>query len=372
MLDEIDKVGNDFRGDPASALLEVLDPQQNSAFNDHYLELDYDLSSVMFIATANILDTIPAPLLDRMDVIRLPGYTAMEKRQIAKRFLLPRQLKENGLKKADIGFPMESIDELINYYTREAGVRNLERTIGNVCRKVARKIVDGEIKPGKASSIGSEDVRRLLGPRKFLMDEAERKPEVGVATGMAWTSVGGSILSVEITSMPGRGELKLTGSLGDVMKESAIAAFSFVRSGCERFGIKSQEFKKNDFHIHVPDGATPKDGPSAGITITTAIVSLLTGRAVRPNVAMTGEITLRGKVTAVGGIKEKVIAALRSGVREVLMPLENKKDLEDVPDEVKRKIKFHFVERAKEALDIALLPAAKAKASKPAGRKARK
>ncbi len=364
MLDEIDKVGNDFRGDPASALLEVLDPQQNSAFNDHYLEIDYDLSSVMFIATANILDTIPAPLLDRMDIIRLPGYTAMEKRQIAKRFLIPRQLKENGLKRGDISIGMDSIDELINYYTREAGVRNLERTAGSVARKIARKIVSGELKSGKAIAVKPEDVQKLLGPRKYLMDEAERQPEIGVATGMAWTSAGGSILSVEATSMPGRGELKLTGSLGDVMKESAVTAFSFVKSRSESFGIQSSVFKKFDFHIHVPDGATPKDGPSAGITITTALVSLLTGKPVRPQISMTGEITLRGKVTAVGGIKEKIIAALRAGVKEVMMPKENEKDLEDVPDEVKRKIKFHFVDNASDALAIVLCGASKAKGKK--------
>lgn len=368
MLDEIDKVGNDFRGDPASALLEVLDPQQNHSFNDHYLEIDYDLSSVMFIATANILDTIPAPLLDRMDIIRLPGYTAVEKRQIARRFLIPRQLKENGLKRGELSMGMDSVDELINYYTREAGVRSLERTIGSVARKIARKIVGGEIRKGKPVGVKPEDVRKLLGPRKFLMDEAGVKPEVGVATGMAWTSAGGSILSVEATSMPGRGDLKLTGSLGDVMKESAVAAFSFVKSRCDALGINAGAFKKSDFHIHVPDGATPKDGPSAGITITTALVSLLTGRPVKSRISMTGEITLRGKVTAVGGIKEKVIAALRAGVKEIMMPKENEKDLEEVPAEVKRKIKFHFVDNAGDALKIVLVDPAKASKTKGRGK----
>jgi ATP-dependent Lon protease len=367
MLDEIDKVGNDFRGDPASALLEVLDPAQNSAFNDHYLELDYDLSSVMFIATANITDSIPAPLLDRMDVIRLPGYTAMEKRQIATRFLIPRQLKENGLKRATLSFKMDAVDELINHYTREAGVRTLERNIGSAARKIARKIVGGEIEQGSATKLGAEGIRKLLGPRKFIMDEAIRKAEVGVATGMAWTSVGGSILPVEATSMPGRGDLKLTGSLGDVMKESAITAFSFIKSHVSEFGIDPSAFKRSDFHVHVPDGATPKDGPSAGITITTALISLLSSRPVRPLVAMTGEITLRGRVTAVGGIKEKVIAALRAGIKEIILPKENEKDLEDIPDEVRRKLEFHFAERAADALELVLPPQPR-KAKARAGR----
>lgn len=371
MLDELDKVGNDYRGDPASALLEVLDPQQNTAFNDHYLEVDYDLSSVMFIATANLEDTIPRPLLDRMEIIRLPGYTAMEKHQIAKRYLIPRQMKENGLRSEDIRFTRSAVDEVISYYTLEAGVRNLERTFGTVCRKLARKIVEGDVEAASSFLVTEDVIHTLLGPRKFQMDKAENIPQVGVATGMAWTSVGGSTLQVEATRMPGKGDLKLTGSLGDVMKESAMAAFSYVRSNAADLGIADEIFSKYDFHIHVPDGATPKDGPSAGVTLTTALVSLLTGKPVRPHLSMTGEITLRGKVTPVGGIKEKVIAALRAGIVDVIMPADNEKDLYDVPDEVKSAIRFHFVSRISEVLEFAMpakMPAASK--SKAKGRKA--
>ncbi|MBO4632216.1 MAG: endopeptidase La, partial [Lentisphaeria bacterium] len=353
MLDEIDKLGNDFRGDPASALLEVLDPQQNHAFNDHYLEVDYDLSSVMFIATANISDTIPAPLLDRMDVIRLPGYTATEKKQIAEQFLIPRQLEENGFAGRNVTFTGDAVDELIGYYTREAGVRQLERTIGQICRKLARQIVEGRNKKKKIV-IDSKTVRELLGARKFLMDEAMAQPEIGVATGMAWTSVGGTILQVEAVMMPGKGELKLTGSLGNVMKESAMAAFSYVKGHARELGINSRLFEKNDFHIHVPDGATPKDGPSAGITLTTALVSLLTGKPVRHDFAMTGEINLRGKVTAIGGVKEKSIGALRAGIRNIILPEENRKDLEEIPEDVARQVNFHFVSEIGQVLKIML------------------
>lgn len=352
MLDEIDKIGSDFRGDPASALLEVLDPQQNSAFNDHFLELDYDLSSVMFIATANMLDTIPPPLLDRMDIITLPGYTPYEKRQIARKYLVPRQMKENGLDGVKLTFPLKSIDRIINSYTREAGVRSLERTIGSVLRKVAKQVVEKKFDPVKDSEITTEDVHKYLGAPRFLVDEVSPKPEVGVATGMAWTSVGGTTLQVESIRMSGKGELKLTGSLGDVMKESALAAFSFIRSRADEFGIDPEVFQKNDFHIHVPDGATPKDGPSAGVTLATAIFSLLTGKPVRNDFAMTGEITLRGRVTAVGGIKEKVIGALRAGVRNIILPEENRKDLENVPDEVREKLTFHFVSDVTRAWEL--------------------
>ena len=352
MLDEIDKIGSDFRGDPASALLEVLDPQQNSAFNDHFLELDYDLSSVMFIATANMLDTIPPPLLDRMDIITLPGYTPYEKRQIARKYLVPRQMKENGLDGVKLTFPLKSIDRIINSYTREAGVRSLERTIGSVLRKVAKQVVEKKFDPVKDSEITPEDVHKFLGAPRFLADEVSPKPEVGVATGMAWTSVGGTTLQVESIRMSGKGELKLTGSLGDVMKESALAAFSFIRSRADEFGIDPEVFQKNDFHIHVPDGATPKDGPSAGVTLATAIFSLLTGKPVRNDFAMTGEITLRGRVTAVGGIKEKVIGALRAGVRNIILPEENRKDLENVPDEVREKLTFHFVSDVTRAWEL--------------------
>lgn len=352
MLDEIDKIGSDFRGDPASALLEVLDPQQNSAFNDHFLELDYDLSSVMFIATANMLDTIPPPLLDRMDIITLPGYTPYEKRQIARKYLVPRQMKENGLDGVKLTFPLKSIDRIINSYTREAGMRSLERTIGSVLRKVAKQVVEKKFDPVKDSEITPEDVHKYLGAPRFLADEVSPKPEVGVATGMAWTSVGGTTLQVESIRMSGKGELKLTGSLGDVMKESALAAFSFIRSRADEFGIDPEVFQKNDFHIHVPDGATPKDGPSAGVTLATAIFSLLTGKPVRNDFAMTGEITLRGRVTAVGGIKEKVIGALRAGVRNIILPEENRKDLENVPDEVREKLTFHFVSDVTRAWEL--------------------
>lgn len=355
MLDEIDKIGSDFRGDPASALLEVLDPQQNNAFNDHFLELDYDLSSVMFIATANMLDTIPPPLLDRMDIITLPGYTPYEKRQIARKYLVPRQIRENGLDGVKISFPLKSIDRIINSYTREAGVRSLERTIGGVLRKVAKRVVEKTFDPAKDSEITPEDIHRYLGAPRFLSEELSPKPEVGVATGMAWTSVGGTTLQVESIRMRGKGELKLTGSLGDVMKESAVAAFSFIRSRADDFGIDSEVFQQNDFHIHVPDGATPKDGPSAGVTLATAIFSLLTGKPVRNNFAMTGEITLRGRVTAVGGIKEKVIGALRAGVRNIILPEENRKDLENIPDEVREKLKFHFVSDVTQAWKLTVI-----------------
>lgn len=354
MLDELDKLGNDFRGDPAAALLEVLDPQQNNSFNDHYLEVDYDLSSVMFIATANIMDTIPGPLLDRMEIVRLPGYTAMEKRQIAKQFLIPRQIEENGLADKHPDFTMEAVDEIINYYTREAGVRTLERTIGAVCRKIAREIVEGKRPEGEPIIVTDKVVRELLGVRRFTMDEAMRKPEVGVATGMAWTSVGGTILQVEAASMPGKGDLKLTGSLGDVMKESALTAFSLVKGKSEELGIDPVLFTNHDFHIHVPDGATPKDGPSAGVTLTTALVSLLTDTPVRPDIAMTGEITLRGKVTAIGGVKEKTIGAMRSGIRNIILPEENRKDVDDIPEEVRDRVTFHFVSTVKEVLDLVL------------------
>jgi ATP-dependent Lon protease len=356
MLDEIDKLGNDFRGDPASALLEVLDPQQNNSFNDHYLEMDFDLSSVMFIATANILDTIPPALLDRMEVMRLPGYTPTEKRQIAKRYLVPRQIKENGLNSKQISIPLKTLDELIDYYTMEAGVRNLERTIGSICRKVTRKIMEGELPKDKRTIINPQNVRTYLGSRKFLMEETTRKPEIGLATGMAWTSVGGTILPVESTMMPGKGLLQLTGSLGDVMKESAQTAFSYIKSKSKELGIKDASiFDKHNFHIHVPDGATPKDGPSAGITIATSVVSLLTNRKVRVRTSMTGEMTLRGKITAIGGLREKVTAALRSGINTIVMPKQNEKDLEEVPEEVKSKLKFVFVEDIKEALEFLLL-----------------
>ena len=370
MLDELDKLGNDFRGDPAAALLEVLDPEQNHAFSDHYLEIDYDLSSVMFIATANITDTIPPPLLDRMDVIRLPGYTATEKKHIAEQFLIPRQLEENGFAGRKVKFTASATDELIGYYTREAGVRQLERTYGQLCRKLARRIVEKKNDPEESITIDAKAIRQLLGARKFLMDEAMQKPEIGVATGMAWTSVGGTILQVEAVSMPGKGELKLTGSLGNVMKESALAAFSYVKGHAADFGIEPEIFEKNDFHIHVPDGATPKDGPSAGVTLTTALVSLLSGKPVRHDYAMTGEINLRGKVTAIGGVKEKSIGALRAGIHDIILPEENRKDLEDIPEDVMKQMRFHFVSEIGQALKIMLAaPGRSGKKSPPKKKK---
>ncbi len=356
MLDELDKLGSDYKGDPASALLEVLDPEQNKAFNDHYLEVDYDLSKVMFIATANMLETIPRPLLDRMEIIRLPGYTALEKEQIAKRYLIPRQMVENGLDNSFVRFKHSAAFEIIEHYTMESGVRSLERTIASVCRKLVRRFVEknGGQPPEKPVVVDDALVRELLGPRKFTSDESENIPRVGVVTGMAWTSYGGTTLEVEAAKMPGRGELKLTGSLGDVMKESALAAFSYVRGHAKALGINQKIFKENDFHIHVPDGATPKDGPSAGVTLATAIVSLLTGKPVRPRLSMTGEITLSGKVTPIGGVREKVIAALRAGIRDVVMPADNEKDMEDVPQEVRSRITFHFVRTIDEVLKIAM------------------
>jgi ATP-dependent Lon protease len=353
MLDEIDKVGTDFRGDPASALLEVLDPEQNNAFSDHYLEVPFDLSKVMFITTANVLETIPRPLLDRMEVLRLPGYIQEEKVEIAKRYLIPRQIKENGLKKGQIRFKDSAIRKIILEYTREAGVRNLEREIGSCCRKIARKIVEGKGKTEKVL-VDPDRIVALLGPQKYFSEVASRKDDIGVATGLAWTPVGGVILFVEATSMTGGKGLVLTGQLGDVMKESAQAALSYIRSHSDQWQIPEDFFKNNDVHIHIPEGATPKDGPSAGVTLATALVSLLTGRKVKHNIAMTGEITLRGKVLPVGGIKEKVLAARRSGIKQVILPKQNEKDLEDIPENIREKMTFHFVEWLDEVFRLTL------------------
>jgi len=361
MLDEIDKVGSDFRGDPASALLEVLDPEQNNSFSDHYLEVPFNLSRVMFITTANILETIPRPLLDRMEVIRLPGYIIEEKVQIARKYLIPRQRTENGLKASEITFTTKAIRKIIEDYTREAGLRNLERNIGACCRKVARKIAEKSIEKEK---ITHENVSEYIGPRKFFSDIAERRNETGVATGLAWTPVGGVILFVESTKMHGTKGLVLTGQLGDVMKESAQAALSYIRSRAEDFGIDKDFFQKHDIHIHVPEGATPKDGPSAGVTLATSLVSLLTNRPVYHNIAMTGEITLRGKVLPVGGIKEKVLAALRSGIKKVILPKLNEKDLEDIPENIRKKMTFFFVEWLDEVFELALVQNGKKKKAK--------
>lgn len=368
MMDEIDKLGRDFRGDPASALLEVLDPEQNSEFRDHYLEVAYDLSKVMFITTANWLDTIPSPLLDRMEVIHLSGYTEGEKVIIAKDYLIPRQIRENSLRAEEITFSEAAIRELIHAYTREAGVRNLEREIGRVCRKVATQVAAGKTQKKKVTPAV---VTELLGKARYLGPEevADRTRIPGVATGLAWTQTGGDVLFIEATAMKGGKEFKLTGSLGDVMKESAQAALSYIRSVSEGLGIKDSYWSENDIHIHIPTGSQPKDGPSAGITMASALASLATGKAVRSDVAMTGEITLRGKVLPIGGIKEKVLAAHRAGVKTVILPKRNEVDLEDVPDEVKEAIEFVFVDMVDEVLDAALesnvKPAKKANRKSP-------
>ncbi len=354
MLDEVDKIGFDFRGDPAAALLEVLDPEQNHSFVDHYLDVPFDLSQVLFICTANITDTIPPALLDRMEVIRLPGYSHEEKLQIAKRYLIPRNLKEHGLNEDNLEFTDEALSMIVKQYTREAGVRNLNREIANVCRKVARRVAEGNT---EKVIVTPQNVTEFLGPPKFIEEIAERQPQVGVATGLAWTPFGGSVLFVETTKMPGKGTLTITGHLGEIMKESAQAALSYVRSRSEQLGIPEDFFSKHDIHIHVPAGAIPKDGPSAGITMATALASLATGRPVRHDIAMTGEITLTGRVLPVGGIKEKVLAAKEAGIAEIILPAQNEKDLVEIPEHIRNALHFHFVENMDEVLEIALLPA---------------
>jgi len=351
MLDEIDKLGSDFRGDPSSALLEVLDPEQNHSFSDHYLEVDFDLSNVMFIATANYQDAIPPALRDRMEILDFTGYIEDEKVQIAKRHILPKQIEENGLAKNEVSFDITSIKELIRSYTREAGVRNLEREVANVLRKVARDLVeenDDKIK------ITKKKVGEYLGAPRFHSEIAERSMKAGVVTGLAWTAAGGDILFIESTKMKGKGNLTLTGQLGDVMKESATAALTFVRSHAGEFGIKETFNQENDIHIHVPAGAIPKDGPSAGVSMVTSLVSLLTQFPVKEKVAMTGEITLRGNVLPIGGVKEKVTAAHRSNIKEIILPDHNRKDLEDVPSHVAKDLKFHFAKEIKDVLKVAV------------------
>lgn len=351
MLDEIDKVGSDFRGDPSAALLEVLDPEQNACFTDHYLDVAFDLSHVMFITTANILETIPPALRDRLEVIELPGYTLDEKIRIARRYLIPRQIEANGLKPEQIRIMRSAIARIVTGYTREAGVRNLEREIASVCRSVACQIAAGDI---EKATVAVRDLHRILGPVR-VTDEADvRTAKPGVVRGLAWTPVGGDILFVESTSMKGKGGLTLTGQLGDVMKESATAALSFIRTNAEQLGIAKDFFEGTDIHIHVPSGAIPKDGPSAGVTMLTSLTSLLTNKTVKRDLAMTGEITLRGLVLPVGGIKEKVLAAHRAGVRTIILPKWNRKDLEEVPAKVKKEIAFHFVDEMMEVLRIAL------------------
>ena len=355
MLDEIDKMSMDFRGDPSAALLEVLDPEQNWMFQDHYLDVEYDLSQVFFIATANVLHTIPPALQDRMEVIRLSGYTEIEKMEIAKRFLVKKQMKDTGMTAKDVEFQDEGLMTLIQGYTREAGVRNLEREVGNVCRKVARKVITATKQDKFAKQvINSAKVIELLGPQKFRDLQAEKKNEVGAVTGLAWTEVGGQILQTEVIIMEGRGKLTITGKLGDVMQESAQAAMSYVRSRALALGLPKDFYRSLDIHVHVPEGAIPKDGPSAGITIATAICSALTKIPARATVAMTGEITLRGKVLPIGGLKEKLLAAHRHGLTEAIMPRDNEKDLPDIPENIRRDMKLHFVDHMDEVLRIAL------------------
>ncbi len=350
LLDEIDKIGNDYRGDPSSALLEALDPEQNTSFNDHYLEVDYDLSDVMFVTTANTLNILP-PLLDRMEVIRLAGYTEDEKINIANKYLLPKQIKDNGVKENEMKIGNEIIKEIIRSYTKESGVRNLEREISKVARKVVKKVVSGE---EKEVNIETKNLPDFLGVPKYKFGELETENRVGIVTGLAWTEYGGEILKVETVTMPGKGRMQITGKLGDVMQESVKAAKSFVRSKCLEYGIIPPLFEKKDFHIHVPEGATPKDGPSAGIAMVTSIVSSITTIPVRKDVAMTGEVTLTGQVLPIGGLKEKLLAAHRAGIKEVLIPKENEKDLVDMPKKILDEIKITPVEYADEVLKIAL------------------
>jgi ATP-dependent Lon protease len=350
ILDEVDKIGADFRGDPSSALLEVLDPEQNSTFSDHYLEVDFDLSKVMFITTANLLDPIPPPLRDRMEVLELTGYTEEEKLEIAFNHLLPRQLEGHGLTQEQMDLTPEAVRRVIASYTREAGLRNLEREIAALCRGVAREVAEGGRQHVK---IDADEVATYLGPPRFFRDAALDQPEPGVATGLAWTPTGGDILFIEVLRMPGTGNLRLTGQLGDVMKESANAALSYIRARGPFLGIEEDFFEKSDLHIHVPAGAIPKDGPSAGVAMLTALVSLLSGRPVKKGLAMTGEITLRGHVLPVGGIKNKVLAAHRAGIAEIILPDRNQVDLEEIPDSVRGELTFHPVERMKEALEVA-------------------
>jgi ATP-dependent Lon protease len=352
LLDEVDKMSMDFRGDPSAALLEVLDPEQNNTFLDHYLDVEYDLSSVMFICTANVLHTIPQALRDRMEVLQLAGYTELEKVEIARRFLAPKAVEGVGLTRENVTFTDEAFQTIINRYTREAGVRNLEREISSICRKVARKVVvEGK---GFSEEITPDKVTQYLGVPRYRSTMAEESNEIGIATGLAWTEVGGEILVTEATLMPGKGHLTLTGKLGDVMQESAQAAMSYVRTKAEEFGIPKDFHRKADVHVHVPEGAIPKDGPSAGITLATALVSALTRVPVRKDVAMTGEITLRGKVLPIGGVKEKLLAAHRAGVKNIVLPKDNEKDLADIPKNVLDTLNVYMVQTMDEVLKIAL------------------
>lgn len=352
LFDEIDKLGNDYRGDPASGLLEVLDPEQNSTFTDHFLDVPFDLSKVLFVTTANTTSSIPAPLLDRMEVIRVSGYTEEEKLQIVLKYLLPKQLKEHGLKEENLKISESAIRDIINSYTREAGVRNLERNIANICRKAAKRIVEEKL---KSIRITSGNISNYLGGEKYRFDTVNEENQIGVANGLAWTAVGGETLSIEVNCMKGKGKIQLTGKLGDVMKESAMAGISYIRANSSMLHIENDFHENMDIHIHVPEGAIPKDGPSAGVTITTAVVSALSNTPIHKDIAMTGEITLRGRVLPVGGIKEKVLAANRMGIKKILLPIDNKKDLEEIPDKIKKKIEFVLVKSIEEVLENALI-----------------
>ncbi|MDD4310450.1 MAG: AAA family ATPase [Candidatus Cloacimonetes bacterium] len=356
MLDEIDKLGRDFRGDPASALLEVLDPEQNNNFVDNYINLAYDLSEVMFITTANSLDTIPPPLRDRMEIIEFTSYLEHDKIEIAKHYLIPREQDDNGLKDQDLTINKSALQELIRYYVREAGVRNLQRRIGSIFRKIAREVAMGKIQKWQ---IKAEDISKYLGPRKYTLDMANRKPEVGVATGLAWTSYGGEILFCEAIRMPGKGNVLLTGLLGDVMKESARIAISYLKANHKAFNINPKDFETGDVHVHFPSGAVPKDGPSAGITLTVALASLLTGRRVRHDIAMTGEVTLQGKVLGIGGVKEKLLAARRAGIKKIVLPEENRETLSDFPAEILAGMDISFVSEVMDAIKLLLMPSDK-------------
>jgi ATP-dependent Lon protease len=353
MMDEIDKLGADFRGDPSSALLEALDPEQNSSFSDHFLNIPFDLSKVMFILTANLTDTIPTALLDRMEVITLSGYTEVEKMAIAQNYLIPRQIKENGLKTRSISISAGALQQIITEYTSEAGLRNLEREIGAICRKVARKIAEGGKQP---FAITRNSLPKFLGVPKYGPEMDQEESQVGLATGLAWTQVGGEVLYVEASLIGGKGELIVTGQLGDVMQESARAAVSYARANLVSLGLQEKKFENLDIHIHVPAGAIPKDGPSAGIAMATALVSALTHNCVRNDVAMTGEITLRGRILPIGGLKEKALGAMRAGIRTVIIPEKNKKDLAEIPLHLKRKIRFISVKHMDEVLSQAIIP----------------
>jgi ATP-dependent Lon protease len=352
MMDEVDKMGADFRGDPASALLEVLDPEQNSSFADHYLEVEYDLSDTMFVCTANTL-RMPQPLLDRMEIIRIPGYTEDEKLNIARRYLLPKQMEQHGLKDEELSVSDTAIVDIIRYYTREAGVRNVERELAKICRKVVKELSLN--KKISKRQVTTRNVDKYLGVRKFRYGIAEERNEIGQVTGLAWTEVGGELLQIEANAVPGKGKLTQTGQLGEVMQESTQAALSVVRSRAKALGMDPEFHQNRDLHVHVPEGATPKDGPSAGIAMVTALVSVLTGIPVRADVAMTGEITLRGRVLPIGGLKEKLLAALRGGIKTVLIPKENAKDLVEIPDRIKKDLDIRPVEWIDEVLDIALV-----------------